>query len=243
MPAFNEERTIGAVIESVAQKTPGVDIIVIDDASSDKTADAARAAGAKVLSMPFNMGYGGALQTGFKYAYKHAYDFVVQMDGDGQHDPESIKDLLAAVRNGDADVVIGSRFRGLGNYRAPLLRRIGMKFFGTLASILLRKKITDPTSGFQALNRHAIHFNASDYYPVDFPDADYIIMLHRAGLKVKEVPVAMHPSPPRKKSMHSGWKPIYYVFDMLLSMFVVLLRKHEFKRETGPAGQREGAER
>ncbi len=232
MPAFNEESTIGPIVHATAKAVPQADIIVVDDASSDKTADVAQAAGAKVISLPFNMGYGAALQTGFKYAYKRAYNYAVQMDSDGQHDPASITDLLRAVQNGDADVVIGSRFMGLGNYRAPLLRRIGMKFFGTLASLLLRRKITDPTSGFQALNRHAIRFNASDYYPVDFPDADYIIMLHRAGLKVKEVPVAMHPSPPGKKSMHSGWRPLYYVFDMLLSMFVVLLRKHAFKRET-----------
>jgi len=232
MPAFNEARTIGGVLRSVAKEMPEADIVVIDDASSDKTADEARKAGAKVISMPFNMGYGIALQTGFKYAYKHEYDYVVQMDSDGQHDPASIRPLLEAVTNNDADVVIGSRFLGQGNYRAPFMRRMGMKFFGAIASMLLRKKITDPTSGFQALNRHAIRFNASDYYPVDFPDADYIIMLHRAGLKVKEVPVAMHPSPREKKSMHAGWRPIYYVFDMLLSILVVLLRKHEFKRET-----------
>ena len=231
MPAFNEARTIGAVLKAVAKEVPDADIVVIDDASGDTTADAARRAGAKVISMPFNMGYGIALQTGFKYAYKHGYDYVVQMDGDGQHDPSSIRPLLEAVQSGDADVVIGSRFLGLGNYRAPFLRRMGMRFFGAIATILLRKKISDPTSGFQALNRHAIRFNASDYYPVDFPDADYIIMLHRAGLKVKEVPIAMHPSPSQKKSMHAGWRPIYYVFDMLLSILVVLLRKHEFKKE------------
>jgi hypothetical protein len=231
MPAFNEARTMGAVLRSVVREMPKADIVVIDDASSDKTADVARHAGAKVISLPFNMGYGIALQTGFKYAYKHSYDYVVQMDSDGQHDPASIHALLEGLKNGDADVVIGSRFLGLGNYRAPFMRRLGMKFFGAIASILVRKKISDPTSGFQALNKHAIRFNASDYYPVDFPDADYIIMLHRAGLKVKEVPVEMHQSPAQKKSMHAGWRPIYYVFDMLLSILVVLLRKHEFKRE------------
>jgi len=230
-------------VEAVSREAPGADIVVVDDASSDKTAAVARAAGAKVLALPFNTGYGVALQTGFKYAYKHSYDYAVQMDCDGQHDPASIRDLLGAVQGDDADVVIGSRFMGRGDYRAPLLRRLGMKFFGTLASLLLRRRITDPTSGFQALNRHGIRFNSSDYYPVDFPDADYIIMLHRAGLKVKEIPVAMHPSPPSKRSMHSGWRPVYYVFDMLLSMFVVLLRRHEFKREGEPATRREGEER
>lgn len=233
MPAFNEAATIKPLLETLKKQVPDADLVVIDDASADKTADTARGAGADVLALPFRMGYGIALQTGFKYAYKMGYDYVIQMDSDGQHDPASIPSLLAAVQNGEADVVIGSRFMGLGNYRAPLLRRIGMKFFGALASILLKKRITDPTSGFQALNRHAIRFNASDYYPVDFPDADYIIMLHRAGLKAKEIPVIMHPSPPQKVSMHTGWKPIYYVFDMMFSILVVLLRKHEFKRETG----------
>ncbi len=261
VPAYNEEQTIGGVLRGVRGVLPDADILVVNDGSGDKAVDVAKRAGAKVVSLPYNMGYGVALQTGFKFAYKYRYDYAIQMDGDGQHTPSSIPALLDALRGGPAgseagnlasaqdrhimqgkrtsgidapqglDVVVGSRFRGGAKFKAPLLRRIGMKFFGFLASVIVRGKITDPTSGFQALNRHAIRFNASDYYPVDFPDADYLVMLHRAGLKVKEVPVKMNPPPPGKKSMHAGFRPLYYIFDMLLSLLVVVLRKHDFKRE------------
>lgn len=231
IPSYNEGNTISAVLRQVQEAMPQADILVVNDGSSDKTAETAKDAGAKVISLPYNMGYGVALQTGFKYAYKRSYECAVQMDGDGQHDPGSIRAMLEALESDSTDVVIGSRFFSGSKYRMPLMRKIGMKFFGFLASVIVRGKITDPTSGFQALNRHAIRFNASDYYPVDFPDADFIVMLYRAGLKVREVPVKMHASPRGKKSMHSGWRPIYYIFDMLLSLLVVLLRKHDFKRE------------
>lgn len=264
IPAYNEERTIEGVLREVRAVMPQADILVVNDGSGDRTADVAKRAGAKVVSLPYNLGYGVALQTGFKFAYKYRYDYAVQMDGDGQHTPSSIPSLLDALRGGPADnagkeagippseqdehtiqkkrtsgidaperpdVVIGSRFRGGAKFKSPLLRRIGMKFFGFLASVIVRGKITDPTSGFQALNRHAIRFNSSDYYPVDFPDADYLVMLHRAGLKVEEVAVKMNPPPPGKKSMHAGFKPLYYIFNMLLSLLVVVLRKHDFKKE------------
>ena len=264
VPAFNEERTIGDVLREVRAVMPQADILVVNDGSGDRTADVAKRAGAKVISLPYNLGYGVALQTGFKFAYKYRYDYAVQMDGDGQHSPSALPALLDVLRGGPADnavgeagipaseqdghivqdkrtsgidapqvpdVVIGSRFRGGAKFKSPLFRRIGMKFFGFLASVIVRGKITDPTSGFQALNRHAIRFNSSDYYPVDFPDADYLVMRHRAGLKVKEVPVKMNPPPPGKKSMHAGFRPLYYIFNMLLSLQVVLLRKHDFKKE------------
>lgn len=231
IPSYNEEKTIAGVIEQIRHVLPETDILVVNDGSSDKTLEVIKKCGVKVISLPYNMGYGVALQTGFKFAYKYNYDYAIQMDGDGQHDPASMIALRDEIRKKEADVVVGSRFRGKSDFKPPLLRRLGIWFFSAIASMILRTKITDPTSGFQALNHHGIRFNASDYYPVDFPDADFIVMLHRAGLRVKEIPVKMHPSPPGRVTMHSGMRPVYYIFNMMLSLLVVMLRKHDFKKE------------
>jgi len=230
IPAFNEEKNLPPLIDHVRKKAPDTDILVVDDGSIDRTARVAEKAGVLVIRMPFNMGYGAALQSGFKYALMKRYRYVVQMDADGQHDPDSIEDLLTEIKKEDVDVVIGSRFLEVeGNYKTTFARRIGMRIFGRIASMIIGQPVTDPTSGFQALNRDALRFYASNYYPVDYPDADVIIMLHRAGLRVKEVPVTMH-SRIQGESMHSGLKPLYYIFKMFLSMFVTLLRKDKFVR-------------
>jgi len=224
IPAHNEAKSIGEVIRGVEEVLPSAQILVINDASADNTSSASSDAGAKVISLPFNLGYGAALQTGFKFALEKGYSYVVQLDADGQHNPKDIPKILESVLKGDADVVIGSRFLKKGDYQSGLARRIGISFFGAIASFFARQKITDPTSGFQALNKKVIEFFATDRYPDDFPDADVLIMLHRAGFKIAEVPVRMNPST-SKKSMHSGLKPIYYIFKMLLSIFVTLLRR------------------
>jgi glycosyltransferase involved in cell wall biosynthesis len=223
IPAFNEERNISTVINEVEKEIPDVPILVVNDGSSDLTEKRALACGAKVLTHPFNMGYGVALQTGYKYALQYGFDYVLQMDGDGQHDPRYLKPLLKEVKEGEADVVIGSRFLGEGEYPIPFLRRLGMRFFGFVASRLSGQKITDPTTGYQALNQKAVNFCITDAFPGDYPDADVLIMIIRAGLRIKEIPVGMHPNSERK-SMHSGLKPIYYIYKMLLSIILNLLR-------------------
>lgn len=228
IPAYNEEGNITSLIKNIRSKISGADIVIIDDGSTDRTARVAEKAGVIVLRLPFNMGYGAAVQTGIKYALMKRYRYVVQMDADGQHDPDSIKTLLDEVKKDDVDVVIGSRF--LGNkkqYKIHWTRRIGMLLFGKIASIIIGQDVSDPTSGFQAINRDALRFYGSRYYPVDYPDADVMIMLHRAGLRIKEIPVIMH-ARKQGQSMHSGLKPLYYVFKMFLSMFVTLLRKDKF---------------
>lgn len=223
IPAFNEVGRISSTIFGI-KKIYEADIIVVNDCSTDNTAIEARAAGAIVMNLPFNLGYGAALQTGFKYALDKGYKFAVQMDADGQHDPSSIEALISPVLKDEVDVVIGSRFLDKGGYKAPFVRRMGMYFFGIITSVLTGRKITDPTSGFQALNKKAMKFYASDAYPVDYPDADVIIMLHRQGFRFKEIPVIMHNA--AKKSMHGGiLKPLYYIFKMMLSIFVTLLRR------------------
>jgi hypothetical protein len=231
IPAHNEEARIVGVIESIFRHLPGAEVLIVDDGSKDRTCEAALGTRASVVSHPFNLGYGAALQTGYRYALAKGYGSLVQMDGDGQHDPAFIPHLLAAIEGGDADVAIGSRFLPVGGmvsdyapYQATLMRRLGMKFFGTLASLIIGQKVTDPTSGYQAMNSRVLEWVSGDRFPFDYPDADVIIMLHRAGFRIREVPVRMFERRD-KKSMHSGWKPLYYVFKMFLSIFVTLLRK------------------
>jgi glycosyltransferase involved in cell wall biosynthesis len=224
IPAFNEEERIATVIQQVKQHIPEAQILVVNDGSSDRTEPKALECGAKVLSHPFNMGYGVALQTGYKYARRYGFDYVLQMDGDGQHDPQFLRTLLTEVQEGKVDVVIGSRFLGGGEYHVPLLRRMGMLLFSLIASQLSGQKITDPTSGYQALGARAIAFCTRDAFPGDYPDADVLVMLHRAGLRMSEVPVVMRPNSDGR-SMHSGLKPLYYVYKMLLSISLNLMRK------------------
>ena len=224
IPSFNEEASIGQVLNDVKKYVPGIPILVINDGSVDRTAKIAEESGAQVISLPYNSGYGVALQTGYLYACKHNYSIVIQMDADGQHDPTCIQDLLSAVKKSDVDVVIGSRFLGQNTYRTSIARRIGMFVFGQLASLFCQERVSDPTSGFQAVKGKAISFVASDHYPPDYPDADFLIMLNRCGFKTREIPVKMHPSN-INKSMHDGPQSIYYVFKMFLSIFVTLLRK------------------
>ncbi|MBI9075442.1 MAG: glycosyltransferase family 2 protein [Desulfatibacillum sp.] len=228
IPAYNEQNNIAGVVQGIVAASPRVQPLVIDDGSTDNTAEAASHAGAKVIRLPFNLGYGAALQAGFKYALSHGFDYAVQIDGDGQHDPLSLSTLMKPVLDDQADVALGSRFLGERAYSMPWLRYAGVMIFRVLVSAILGKKITDPTSGFQALNRSAMEkFYASPHYPADFPDADVIIMLHRAGLRVVEAPVIMHPNPDNR-SMHKGMAPVYYVFKMFLSIFLAVIRKNPF---------------
>ncbi len=229
IPAFNEELHISDVVSGVRALSLPLDILVVDDGSTDGTVRAARDAGASVISLPFNVGYGGALQTGFKYALRNGYDYLIHLDGDGQHDPESIGLLLEEIKNNGADIVVGSRFLEDPDYRCDTARRIGIAIFRMIAKLTTGRTITDPTSGFQALNRKAFEFYSHEY-PSDFPDTDVIITSHRAHFDIKEIPVKIHPSM-SGKSMHSGLAPFYYVFKMFLSICVTLLRKRPKKED------------
>jgi len=224
IPSYNEGDNIGAVLRGIKDFIPKVSVLVVDDGSADETARVAERKGAKVISLPYNSGYGVALQTGYIYALQHGYSIVLQMDADGQHDPQNIKDLLMEVQKDDVDVVLGSRFLNRGQYQTSFAKRGGMILFSGLASLFCGQRITDPTSGFQALKGKAIRFVASEFFPPDYPDADFLIMLHRSGFKIREIPVKMHPNPDNK-SMHRGPRTIYYVFKMFLSIFVTLLRQ------------------
>jgi len=226
IPAYNEGVRIDEVVRRVRGMYPDYDVVVVNDGSRDDTARIAREAGALVISHPFNLGYGVAIQTGYKFALAKGYDCAVQMDGDGQHDPAYIAQLLAPVVAGETDFALGSRFLGTESYEPSLARRVGMAFFRKLVSMLIQTRITDSTSGFQAFNRKVIRYFTTEVFPCDYPDADMLLTLHRAGFRISEVPVKMYPSA-TGKSMHTGWKPIYYMFKMLLSIFVTLLRKKD----------------
>lgn len=224
IPALNEENNISGVIKGVRENLNEALILVVDDGSTDATAEAARIQGAKVVLHPFNLGYGAALQTGYKYAIMNGYKYVVQMDGDGQHHPEYAKDLLDELIRDKADIVIGSRFVKKGRYREPIFRKVGRAIFSSLVSAITDKRITDPTSGYRAMNRKAVKFCTSRLYPTDYPDADMILVFHRAGFRVKEIPVTMT-EPDRRTSMHRGISVIYYCFKMCLSILLNLMRK------------------
>ena len=230
IPACNEERSIISVIGEVRSHVPYADVIVVDDGSDDGTAEKAETAGAHVLRHPYNMGYGTALQTGYKYALENEFDYVVQMDGDGQHDASYLPALIDKIRSGPCDIVIGSRFlnsNGAG-YRVPPEKRLGMVLFSAVASAILNQRVSDPTSGLQALDRKALTYCASDFYPFDFADADVLVMLCLAGLRIGEVPVTMRASNNEKSrylNMYSFFTPVYYLFRMGLSIGMSLLRR------------------
>lgn len=237
IPAFNESGNIGQVIRDLKAQRGVDEIVVIDDGSQDNTVEVARKAGASVIPLVSHLGYGAALQTGYLYGYENQYDWLIQLDGDGQHDPESVENLIKCLDEKDVDLVIGSRFLSEKGYRAPLIRKFGMQLFRWLIYLLIKKKITDPTSGFQALNRDVIRFFAKEaVYPPDYPDADMILLLHNVGFRIEEIPVVMHLNP-TGQSMHSGLKPLYYVVKMTLSIFSVLFGQYRTflrKKENGP---------
>jgi glycosyltransferase involved in cell wall biosynthesis len=223
VPAYNERATVGRVVHALHRKTPQLDVLVIDDGSTDATAELAEEAGAHVLRMPFNLGIGGAVQAGFKYAAENGYDYMVQVDGDGQHDPGEISKLFAAAQGPDrADMICGSRFANETGYIAPISRRTGIHLFAFLLSRLLRQPVTDPTSGFRLYNRRAIALFARDY-PHDYPEVEAVLMLHHHRLRMREVPVRMYQRGGGSSSISTG-KSAYYMLKVLLAIFVGLAR-------------------
>ncbi len=227
VPAFNEAERVGPVIEQILTANPAWHVLVVDDGSKDPTAAVARRAGAVVVSHPFNLGYGAALQTAYKYASERGYQYALQMDADGQHPPEEAAKLLVPITAGEVDMVIGSRFlEGGGGYKVPPARRLGISLFGGLAGFISGESMSDVTSGFAAVGRRAILLFSGDRFPADYPDADLRIMLHKVGLSVREVPVTMRAGPPGK-SMHGGLLLPWYVVKMSISMLIVWITRFD----------------
>lgn len=223
IPAYNEEESLPGVMQDLRNHAPDADILVVDDGSRDRTAAVARQTGVKVASLPYNLGIGGAMQTGFQYARAKGYDIAIQFDGDGQHMAAEIGELLDLLSQGRADIVVGSRFLTRGEYRPPIFRKIGIWIFSTVLSTIIGMPVTDTTSGFRAVNRRVIEFFARSY-PEDYPEVESLVLLHRAGMTIAEVPVRMRDRTGGRSSI-TPIRSVYYMIKVLLAVFIDLLKK------------------
>jgi len=224
VPARNEEGAIGGVVREIRAFDPALEVVVVDDGSADRTAAVAAAAGAHVVRLPFNLGIGGAVQTGFRYALAHGFDIAVRLDGDGQHDAAQLPAVIEPILAGEADIVVGSRFAARdGHYRGPLARRLGIRLFAAIVSLLVGQRVTDTTSGFQALNRRGIALFAADY-PHDYPEVEATVMVHRHRLRLLEVPVQMRERAAGSSSI-TALRSVYYIAKVLLALFVGIFRR------------------
>jgi glycosyltransferase involved in cell wall biosynthesis len=223
VPALNEERSIPRVIAELRAFDPGLEIVVVSDGSSDRTAEVAEELGAHALRLPFNLGIGGAVQTGFRYAHEHGYDVAVRVDGDGQHDAAQLDRVLAPVLAGEADIAVGSRFVGSGGYRSSRSRRVGIRMLAWIVSALVGQRVTDTTSGFQAVNRNGIALFAHEY-PHDYPEVEATVMVFKHELRLAEVSVSMREREHGRSSI-TALRSIYYMVKVLLALGIGMFRK------------------
>jgi glycosyltransferase involved in cell wall biosynthesis len=223
VPGYNEEGSIGAVIDEIRAADPEIEIVVIDDGSRDRTAEAAAAKGARVLRLPFNLGIGGAVQTGYRFAYEHGFDLALRVDGDGQHDPAQFLVLAGPVLSGHADIAVGSRFIGRKGYRSSRTRRVAIGILSWTVTLLVGGRVTDPTSGFQVANRRAIALFASDY-PHDYPEVEATVLAAKAGLRRVEVPVEMRERSAGRSSI-GAFRSVYYMVKVMLAVLVAVFRR------------------
>ena len=225
IPAFNEQDSVAGVIDEIRAFDPAFEIVVIDDGSGDNTSEVARARGVHVVTLPFNLGIGGAMQTGFRFARTNDFDLAVQIDGDGQHDPAELPVLLAPLQHGEADLVVGSRFAGQPTFRSSFTRRIGIRLFAFTVSAIAHQRLTDTTSGFRAVNRRGIALFAAEY-PQDYPEVEATVMIVKHRLRLKEVPVRMRERASGRSSI-TALRSFYYITKVLLALFVELFRSRK----------------
>ena len=226
VPAFNEVGAIAPTVASIREAAPDFDVLVVDDGSSDATGEAAAQAGAAVLRMPFNLGIGGAMQGGYMYALERGYEVAVQVDGDGQHDPRHIHHLLERLQSDpELNMVTGSRFLqdDEHGYRSSATRRVGIRVFSWVVSLITGQRVTDPTSGFRMTSRRGIELFARDY-PHDYPEVEAILLMHAHRLRSCEIPVRMRPRL-TGESVISSSQSVYYMVKVLLAVFVGLFRR------------------
>ncbi len=223
IPAYNEEASLPGVIHDLRDHAPHAGILVVNDGSRDETGRIAAELGVKVLNLPCNLGIGGAVQAGYLYAQKKGYDIAVQFDGDGQHRGSEIQKLIQPILNDAADLVVGSRFIQPGEYRAPFMRRIGISIFSIILSCILKRPVTDTTSGFRAANKRVIDF-FSRFYPEDYPEVEALVLLHKQGLCIAEVPVRMRERTGGRTSI-TALQSAYYMVKVLLAVFIDLMKK------------------
>lgn len=235
IPAWNEVETVAGVVADVHRALPHADVLVVDDGSTDATGDAARAAGARVLTLPVNLGVGGAMRAGYKYAFRAGYSRTVQLDADGQHDPSSVQTLMDAMDAEGANIIIGARFAGVGTYQVRGPRRWSMKVLSTVLSRVCATRLTDTTSGFKACDEHAIRLFASNY-PAEYlgDTIESLVIAARAGLRVRQVGIEMRPRAGGRPS-HSPVKAGIFLLRAMLALVIALSRPTEPVATSGAA--------
>lgn len=224
IPAFNEEANIEKTVTSIQKDAKEFDYVIINDCSTDRTRKICEQKGYNVVNLPINLGIGGAVQTGYKYAYENGYDVSVQVDGDGQHDPEFLNKMAEYIEENKVDMVIGSRFIEKKGFQSSVTRRMGIKFFSVLIKLLTGSVITDPTSGLRMVGRNVMEIFAKDY-PRDYPEPESVVAVLRKNLVVKEIPVIMHEREGGVSSI-SPKKSIYYMIKVTLAILIERIRKY-----------------
>ncbi len=237
IPAYNESENIEAVVTRLRTQCPEYDYLIVNDCSTDQTEQILQKNGFSYLSLPVNLGIGGAVQSGYLYATKHGYDATVQMDGDGQHDPAYLKDLLAPLEAGDADMVIGSRFIRREGFQTSRMRRMGSVFLRGVIRLCSGVKSTDPTSGFRACNKALTAFYANDYAQ-DYPEPEAIVTAARNGFRILDVPVVMAQRQGGVSSINMK-KSLYYMIKVSLALVLCRIRT---KKKKAPREKTAGQE-
>lgn len=222
IPAYNEEENIEKTVESILRDSPGFDYVIINDCSKDRTQQICEEKDYNIVNLPINLGIGGAVQTGYKYAVKYGYDMAVQVDGDGQHDPKFLGEMAEYLEKNDLDMVIGSRFIEKEGFQSSGLRRVGIRFFTGLIKVLTGTTITDPTSGLRMIGKNVLKIFAEDY-PKDYPEPESVVAILRRKMKVEEIPVVMHEREGGVSSI-SMKKSVYYMIKVTLAMIIERIR-------------------
>ena len=222
IPAFNEEGAVGHVVREVRDVVPDIAVLVVDDCSADATATIAAQAGARVLRLPYHLGLGGCVQAGYTLAFELGYEYVIRVDGDGQHDPQYIPTILDVLRNSGCQMVIGSRYMAGGGQYTSWSRRVGIVFFRLVLRPILGRWVYDPTSGFVGVNRQALSvFSRS--FPLEYPEIETLVVLQRRRFAFQEVPCRVRPRRAGRSTI-TAFKSIYYIIHVLLGVFVNILK-------------------
>lgn len=232
VPAFNEEGSVGCVVREIRSVFPEVPVLVVDDCSLDATAAAARAAGARVMTLPHHLGLGGAVQAGYKLAFELGFQYVIRVDGDGQHDPAALPLIFEALRTSGCQMVIGSRFLGGRSYPTGLVRGLGIRFFRLVLRPILGQPVHDPTSGFVGVTRAALEvFSRS--FPLEYPEIEALVVLQRRAFRFREVPCNFRPRMTGRSTI-TALKSMFYILHVLLGVFVNVLKYEGPRRRKRP---------
>lgn len=222
IPAYNESANIEKTVRDIEENAKGFDYVIINDCSTDNTREICEAKGFNIVNLPINLGIGGAVQTGYQYAVQYGYELAVQVDGDGQHDPQFLKQMADYMENHDVDMVIGSRFIEKEGFQSSFMRRVGITYFTGLIKLCTRKKITDPTSGLRMAGRNVIQLFAESY-PKDYPEPESVVSVLRKGYRVDEIPVVMRARQGGESSITMK-KSVYYMIKVTLAILMEVTR-------------------